>query len=192
MSKENRAAVLALISNYFETTLKQPLETESFIYMKGSFPKNKHDDDCSYEVQYEANNSYMVGLNTLYYDSLIDLSDDKVYLVDILNKYKNNIWVQSIQKEKMHEFGIEDVISQEDLGPFLKQKKVARIFINRGVNVNENRFSNHWVPPQLKEFQSVLDFDTLYPLLNLARTIKNPTEIKLMKEVSRILFKIIF
>jgi Xaa-Pro aminopeptidase len=183
MSRENRAAVLTLLKKFYQTDLKKPFPKKSLLYLKGSLERPKNDDDTSHQVHYEANFSYLVGINCVYYDSVIDFEKDEVYLVDILDTYKNNKWVQGVTPEKLKEFQLSGIINKNDLTEFIQKRTPEVIFINRGIARLNGRWSNFWIPNELETFRDIMDLDSTYPLINLARTRKNPTEIELMKEV---------
>lgn len=184
MTKENRAAVVKLLKKIYQDNLQKPLPQKSLLYLKGSFGKARYDDDVNNTLHYEATFSYLVGLNCLYMDSVIDLATNEVYLVDILDKYRENIWVQGVSPEQLQEFGLKEVINKQELAKFVGEKNPEVIFINRGIHRRNKKWSHHWVPDELEEFRHLMNFDLIYPIINLARTVKNPTEIQLMREVN--------
>ena len=188
MTKENREAVLKLLQKNYQNNLKKAFPKKSLIYLKGSFEKARYDDDAPNTIFYEANFSYLVGLNCLYMDSVIDLCTDEVFLVDILDKYRGNIWEQGVTPEQLQEYGLKRVLSKQELTQFVEDRSPEVIFIHRGIQRGNEKWSHHWVPDELEKFRPLMDFDCLYPALNLARTVKNPTEIQLMREVTSLPF----
>jgi Xaa-Pro aminopeptidase len=183
MCKENRAALLDLLKSSYKKNPNKSFPKKSLLYLKGSVERSRHDDDVNHQTHYEPNFSYLVGFNCVYYDSVIDFETDEVFLVDILNYYQNNKWVQGVTPKQMKEYQLSGVIQQDQLSAFIKSKDPEQIFINRGVARSNERWSHHWVPDQMEEFRNIMNFDMIYPMVNLARTKKNPTEIKLMREV---------
>lgn len=183
MTRENRAALLKRLKNLYKDCLKKPFPEKSLIYLRGSYERSKLEDDTSHQPFYEANFSYLVGLNCLYYDSVIDLATDEVFLVDVLDTYKDNYWRNGVTSQQMEEFRLKAILGREELGDFVRSRDTETIFINRGVHRGESRLTHFWVPKELEEFRAIMDFDSLYPQLCLTRTVKNPTELKLMKEV---------
>jgi Xaa-Pro aminopeptidase len=183
MTRENRAALLKRLKAFYKNSLSLEFPKKALIYLKGSVERSKFDDDTNHLTMYEANFSYLVGLNCVYYDSLIDLSTDEVYLVDILDYYRGNIWHHPVTPEKLKEYGLKAVLNKDELNGMVKKLAPEKIFINRSVQRSESRWTHYWVPEELEEFRDLMDFDSLYPMICKTRTIKNPTELKCMKEV---------
>jgi hypothetical protein len=185
MCQENRLAVKKELLSHFQKSLELVWPTSPVIYLKGSYHLSRNDDDvCHFPIEYDAYFSYLVGINCVDYDSVINLNNDEVFLVDIHSKFEGDFIHKQVTPSELQKFGISRVLSQSELVSYLSDQKVDRIFFNRGVRARQNIWSNFWLPPQLDSFSGAFDFDSLYPALNHCRSFKNSTETELMREVS--------
>lgn len=183
MMHENRQITKRMLQSRLHAKGKSPSLSKHFIYLKGSFDVKRFDDDVCHAPKFEANFSYLTGLNCLSYDSLLDLGNDRVYLVDILNKYKGGFIYKEASAEDMARWNIDGCLDEKGLSDYLEGIGVERIYLYHGAMEREKRWSNHWVPEVLERWEGVLDFDTLYPGLNDLRTVKNAIEIQAMRDV---------
>ena len=183
MMHENRQITKQMLQSRLHAKGMSTSLSKHFIYLKGSFEVKRFDDDVCHTPKFEANFSYLTGLNCLSYDSLLDLENDRVYLVDILNKYKGGFIYKEASAKDMAIWGIDGCLDEKGLEDYLEGTGVERIYLYHGASEREKVWSNHWVPRVLEQWAGVMDFDTLYPGLNGLRAVKNPVEIRAMREV---------
>lgn len=155
------------------------------ILMRGHRPAHEH-DACSTHphMQFEANFSYVFGVQVYHFDGLLFLDSEEAYLINRLEESNLKFTVPSASL-LADNYGIGGVVPSSSLLDVLKKRNVTRVFLHSGDDIMTGIHSNEFEHPDLEKIKEIVDRDALYPILNATRAIKSEIELKFMEEVCK-------
>ena len=166
------------------------VETAKCLFLvKGSKLYPENDADTNYTpLKYEENIQYLFGIKKEDVDGMIDLDTGKSYLISadptpddfFISKFLN-------RDDAVNVYGADDFVYHSGLKELISKLGPQRIYIYKGVDTNSDHWSNYYDRPDIIEsFKDIIDEDTMYPVLNELRCIKNKEELNLFREICRI------
>ena len=185
-----------------------PKLKESIAVFAGSYRFHHYDTTSNYPLKVDQNFAYLFGVADFGYDGFIDLNDQKSYLVKtdestkgytsgsspsidqsnyqkMINK--NNHYKGLTNDEAQARFGIHSILTNQAFLDFLDKKNPEKVYLNSGIDRFTGIEVNSFSPERLGEkYKEIIDYDTLYPVLNNSRTIKSHEEAEFMREICMI------
>ena len=164
----------------------------SIILMKGSYYDYENDSDTNYSLaRYEANFTYLFGLEKMDVDAGIDLKTNEAFFILKEKDYMEKVIHGKLEKEDSEKlFGISKIYREKEFIEYLKNRNLQRILIHKGIDPGSGHLSNFYDNPEIIDFlkneKIKIDEDTLYPILNNTRTIKSEEELECMREICKI------
>ena len=168
---------------------EQKLQTDSsFVLLKGSRTCPEYNADTNYyPIKYEENIQYLFGIRKEGVDALIDLQNNKAYLVGADPNPDDYFYSKYLTKEDaLALYGV-DFIYQSQLLSFLQKASPQKLYIYKGIMSTSRRWSNSFYNKDVfEQFEDQIETDSLFPLLNSIRCIKSTAEQDRFKEICKI------
>ena len=164
----------------------------SMILLRGSYYYNENDSDTTYGLaRFEANFTYLFGLEKMNIDGGIDLATNEPFFILEQEDYMKKVINGKLTKSEAFDiYGVSKVYTKNEFINFLKTRGLKKIFIHKGIDSGSGHLSNYYknedIIKNIKDLKIEIDENTLYPILNNTRTIKSQEEIECMREICKI------
>lgn len=162
---------------------------KSLFLVKGSqlYPENDADTYRT-PIKYEENVQFLFGIRKEDIDGLIDLETGKSYLISP-DPTPDDFFISKFltKEDAITVYGVDGFVYHSGLKDLIQNLNPTMIHIYKGIDKNSNNWSNYYDRKDIiDQFKGIIDEDTVYPILNELRCIKNEGELQLFREICRI------
>jgi Xaa-Pro dipeptidase len=145
-----------------------------------------YNSDIDYHVYQESNFYYLFGVTEPNCYAMIDFKTKRasLFVPKLDNMYK--IWMTVLSPKEIEERYEMDVYFIEDMAKTIRNRNPSKVYLNTGVFSDSG---NPTIIPEeehTKEFEAILDQDTVYELVSESRTTKTEQEITVMRLATKL------
>lgn len=163
--------------------------SNTLLLLKGSQVFPEYDADTYYTpVKYEEVIQYLFGVRKEDVDALIDLETGKSYLISA-DPTPDDFFISKFltKEDAISIYGVDDFTYHSGLRDLVQSLNPKKIFLYKGIDSYSHLWSNYYDRQDvIGQFKDIVDEDTIYPILNELRCLKNEEELELFRKVCRI------